>query len=288
MHVQPQPFIKYLSNSSLLLSAPNNIIFELFNTIIHDLPETNFMEFMIKNFCDYLSENWTNKMTQRAVKRLRREQAIDIKAGLKGIPVIASKNGHVAVKQVYEHIMWRIRSNNVTQITSLIIKQALDDGYKRGILKAVAYDDVFSSFEEWRSIKLIKLYAFGNAPANDQKLILSNTQAGDLTKWIANFVDGSEKRRKPDLLAKLSGALRDKRKNCMYITNDIDDARMSIQTGSIRCVLVVDRLRLYDSIETLRSISPSIEPMITGGQIYILSSLNCIQFVPDPTSDNCC
>lgn len=327
----PQPFIKYSARNSLLLTAPNNIIFELFNTIVQEIPEGTLLEFITRNLGDYLAKNWTNKITQRAIKRLRREQAIDFKAGINSIPIIGSnrgtKKGHdhyapeparqqqhelsgslkpipspkkspsinyreadrqLAINQVYQHIMWRIRSNNVTQITSLIIKQALDDGYKSGSLKAVAYDDVLSCFEDWRSIKLIKLYAFGNAPANDQKLILSSTQVGDLTKWIANYIDGSEKRQKPDLLATLSRALRDKRRNCMFITNDLNDARMSVQTGGIRCALVIDRLKLYEPIETIRSISPSIESLITRGQIYILSSLNCVQFAPDPTSDNCC
>lgn len=334
---QPQPFVKYSAINSILLTAPNNIIFELFNTIIQEIPEENLLNFITKNLTDYLARNWNNKITQRAIKRLRREQAIDIKAGIKIIPIIGKSHvsGGVddatkkqihkspesarqqqfdlsrssqsasspqksppinykeaerqkAIKQVYEHIMWRIKTNNVTQITSLIIKQALDDGYKRGVLKAVAYNDVANCLEDWRSAKLIKLYAFGNAPANDQKLILSNTQVGDLTKWVANYIDGSEKGQKPELLAKLAGALRDKRKNCIFITNDINDAKLGIETGSIRCALVVDRLNLYEPFEIVKNISPAIEFLVTSGKIFIMSSLSCIQFAPDPTSDNCC
>lgn len=318
-----QPIIEYTTEGSLLLTAPNNIIFELIGTILKEISEEKLFHFITENLTSYLHNNWTNKITQRAIKRLRREQAVDIKAGITNIPIIgkvrskdsskqsqdaastsASRSTSAtqksppinykeserqqAIKQVYEHMMWRIRSNNVTQITSLLVKQALDDGYKKGKLKALLYDDVVGCFQDWRSVKLIKLYAFGNAPANDQKLLLSSTQFGDITKLVANYIDGSEKKQKPDLLRKLAGALRDKTKNCMFITNDIDDAIMSIQTGSIRCALVVDRLKIYESVESLQQLSPSIEFLVTSGKLYFISSLNCVQFAPDPTSDNCC
>lgn len=387
---EPQPIIKHEKAKSLLLSAPNNIIFELFNTIVKELPGERILEFITNNLADYLNLAWDNKITQRAILRLRREQAADMKAGL-GIdapiivrlrqifsppqsrpkmpaPVVVagrtsspakqvsikspdrpsqsprqprspsalkspsgigggqlssresskqqqptsmrlrSGNGpssaqrspplnygkqtskQDAVKQVYEHIMWRIKSGNVTQITSLILKLALDDGYKRGKLKAELYDDVEFNFKDWRSSKLIKLYAFGDAPANDQKLLLSSTDSGDLTSLVANYIDGSDKRQNPDLIRKLASALRDKTKNCIFITNDLSDALRSLETGSLRCAFVVDRLKQYDQPFEQRAVdfSNQVEPLIVSGKLYILDSLNCVEFAPDPTADNCC
>lgn len=291
---------------SLSLGAPNNIIFELFSTIVKEIPGERLLDYIRDNLKDYLTTNWTNKTLQRAIQRLKREQAVDIKAGLSGVPVIrsVSRDGSSRkveksppitdvrsdrqVIQIHEHIMWRIRSENVTQITSLIVKLAIDDGYKRAKLKAELYEDVVDCFRDWRSNKSIKLYSFGNAPANDQKLILANTTGGDITKWVANYIDGSEKRQRPELIRKLAGALRDKTKNCIYITHDLGDGLRSLQTGSIRCVLLVDRLKQYEQIRDMPEYSTSIEPLIAKKQLYIISSLDCITFVVDPSAVTAC
>jgi methionine salvage enolase-phosphatase E1 len=292
---KPQPLIKYKSKDSLLLSAPNNIIFELFNTIVKDVSAERLVEYIRANLKDYLKASWTDKITEVAVKRLKREQTVDVRAGLKEVPAIKFSTGHgqnetnqLVIDQVYNHIMWRVQTDNVSQITSLLIKLALDDGYKSGKLKVEAYDDVAGSFNDWRSKKLIKLYSFGSAPPNDQKLVLSSTTVGDLSKWVANYIDGSEKRQNPDLIRVLATALRDKTKNCIFITNDLNDATKSLETGAIRCALLADRFNRYEPIESIQDFSTRIEPLVTSGKLFIISSLDCVLFAPDPSNDSCC
>jgi len=394
---QPQPIIKHKRDKSLLLTAPNNMIFELFNTIIKEIPSERLVEFITQNLREYLYLNWTDKTVYRLIRRLKREQALDVQAGLTTVPVIKFSTGvqtgrspttviHVkrppvttlaslkstvggspqspqsqipssqidaptnqqtpqqtqppaqsrklqskrsktvpgspprphlrsmtgptkkgeptaeetqgaqvnnqqrmnAANQVYEHIMWRVNSDNVTQVTSLLIKMALDDGYRKGKLKTEPYDDVAPCFEDWRGQKLIKLYTFGAAPPNDQKLVLSSTTQGDLTKWVANFIDGSEKRQKPDLIRILAATLRDKTKNCIFITNELLDAMRSLDTGALRCVFLVDRLERYEPITSMPNFTAQIEPLIAGGRLFVMSSLSCVEFVQDPNPENCC
>lgn len=325
---QPQSVVKHTASRALLLTAPNNIIFELFDTVLKEISAGKLLDYINKNLSSYLEANWSDKTTKRALERLRREQAVDIKAGLVDVPIIrrfpaavtspkeASKGSKTdpkfesqqqqrkqrsppltykassrlsdAVQQVYQHIMWRINTRNVTQITSLIVKLALDSGYKQGKLKAELYSDVAPCFEDWRGSKLIKLYAFGNAPPNDQILLLANTNNGDLTKLVANYIDGSEKREKPDLIRKLAGALRDKTNNCIFITNDLDDALKSLQTGSLRCVFVVDRKSRYEVLQSIPEFAHTVQPLVQNGKLYIMSSLSCVQFAPDPTLSECC
>lgn len=375
---QPQPAIKHRRPKSLLLMAPNNIIFELFNTVIKQTPPEVLLDFVSKNLKSYLEVNWSTKITQQSLRRLRREQAVDVRAGLTEAPAIrcgtgvktakpittivdvkstiarvqsslqpqqqqqrqqqqqmtvkspqapmqqqqppalrsnigasppqqqptvsnsndarqrsppiahAYRDKQAAIESIFEHIMWRIQTDNVTQITSLIIKLVVDDGYKRGKLKADAYAEVFDCFQDWRARKLIKLYAFGSAPANDQKLILANTNSGDIARWVANFIDGTEKRQKPEMIRILATALRDKTKNCIYITHELIDAMNSIETGAIRCAFLVDRLSHYDPITSMPHYSSQIEPLILSGKLYVMSSLDCVEFAPDPTSPACC
>lgn len=363
---QPQPLIKFKDDQSLLLSAPNNIIFELFNTVIKDVSAEKLFDFVRTNLKDYLSYNWSNKITKRAIERLKREQTVDVRAGLRDAPSIkygyshakskspstqhehsptssrisspniessklqsqdstsirmpsasrsqresnrpkasslnhvvgkrsppldygSSASKQVVIDQVYEHIMWRIQTDNVTQIISLLIKVMLDDGYKKGKLKVEAYDEVAKSFSDWRSNKLIKLYAFGSAPASDQKLILANTTSGDLTKWIANYIDGSDKRHGPDLVRVLATSLRDKTNNCIFITNELIDSLNALDSGVIRCVLLVDRVNQYqESLEFPPELSSKVKTLITSGKLYVVNSLACVLFVPDPSNDTCC
>lgn len=336
----PQPLVKYREAKSLLLLAPNNIIFELFNTVIKEVSADKLLNFIKTNLKIYLDTNWSNKIVQQAIKRLKREQTVDVRAGLVNAPAIKSSTSilsnkstatrqrsptissekttavtgrdgsnvksvsssqrsppvdykattskQTAIDQIYTHIMWRIQTDNVTQITSLLIKLVLDDGYKQGKLKVESFDDVADCFNTWRSQLLIKLYAFGSAPANDQKLILANTTIGDLTKWVANYIDGSEKRQKPDLIRVLSTALRDKTKNCIFITNELVDAITSLETGAIRCVFLVDRFNQYEPLEKMPQFSDQIVRLIKSGKLYVMQSLDCVEFAPDPSNDTCC
>lgn len=342
----PQPIQRYSEAASLLLTAPNNIIFELFNTIVKEIPSDRLLEFIQSSLMDYLNANWENKITQQIIRRLKREQAVDMKAGLKSVPLIRSRatvgppkpgspksppaekresppmhameqsksrsadsfgtkrsqrspplsyrrddSKQAAIRQIYEHIMWRIHTDNVTQITSLLAKLALDDGYKRGKLKAEIFDDVARNLEEWRSRLVIKLYAFGDAPANDQKLILSKTSGGDLTKWLANYIDGSEKRQNLALLRRLAGALRDRTNNCIYLTHDLPDAIRSLQSGSaIRLALIVDRTKQYEPLDGghVQEFESVVKPLMLEGKLYVIQSLDCVRFAPDPTGETCC
>lgn len=337
---QPQAAVKHTDRNSLLLSAPNSIIFELFNTVVREISSQKLLDFVKGHLKEYLNSNWDNKITKQIIRRLRREQTIDIRAGLKDVPPLRVSASNIcqakeesrsktatrtlksmgskdtvwllpsmssakqrsppvdydeqttkkqtAINQLYEHVMWRINTENVTQITSLLVKLIIDNGYKTEKLKAELYDDVATCFEDWRKDKLIKLYAFGAAPANDQRLILTSTNCGDLSKWIANYIDGSEKRTKPDLLRKLAMALRDKTKNCIFITNELADALQGLETGSLRCVFLVDRLNQYQPIESMANFKTQIEPLLTSGKMYIMNSLRCVEFAPDPTTDTCC
>lgn len=311
---QPQPVVRYTADRPLILPSPNNIIFELFGTVVLELSSERLLDYVSSNLANYLKSNWSAKMSQRIIRRLRREQALDARAGLlSSAPLIrftrakqksessressggqksppltyksADELSKTAVQQVYEHVMWRIRNNRVTQITSLLIKLMLDDAYKQSKLKAESFADVAPCFEDWRAQKLIKLYAFGNAPANDQKLILANTSAGDLTRWIANYIDGSDKQTRPDLLRKLVDALRDKTRNCFYLTNDLNDAIASIRGDAIRCSLLVDR---NNCVQRPDCLDAHVCDLIRVGKLFIVDSLACIQLAPDPTSENCC
>lgn len=303
---QPQAPIKHRASGSLLLPAPNNIIFELFNTVLKEPSPGSLLEFVSNGLKEYLNKNWNQNITKQIVRRLRREQLIDLRAGLVDAPAIKSIRSHPEslnkpsspsiidtkpehsgrdsnVNQVSEHILWRIRTGNVSQITSLLIKLVLDEGYRSGKLQAAAYDDVAACFEDWRSQKLIKLYSFGSAPPNDQKLILASTSSGDLTRWIANYIDGTEKRQKPDLIKKLASVLRDRTRNCIYITNELLDAINSLETGVIRCAFVVDRLGRYNEPWPKK-----VEQLLVEGKLFFMTALACVEFAPDPSSDSCC
>lgn len=320
---QPQPFTVHSRPRGILLTMPNNVIFELIHTIVRETALKQSMSYIESELEHYLESTWDTKTTQRVIMRLRRDQAIELRVDPPSdLPLICklikksspeldnrrslspnskssgkvksdssrkSVNQRTMIKQVYDHIIWRIKSGRVTQITSLIVKLALEDGYKRGKLKVQLYDDVKHNFQDWRSNKLIKLYAFGNAPPQDQKLMLSSTNQGDLTPWIANYVDGSEKRQNPDLIRKLASALRDRTKNCIFITHDIDDAIRSIETGALRCAFLLNRDFIFEPLESNAALqSQPTKDLIASGKLYVINSLDCVEFIPDPTIPTCC
>lgn len=322
---KPQPIQIHTAPKSILMTAPNNIIFELFDTILKELTIGELRKFIQSDLKIYLNSNWSNKTLQNALIRLRRDQAVDRRAGsplggpnIHAFPKTGQQNNkktssetksqrhdasethnkessinhsldiEKSVDEIYQHIIWRIDSHNVTQVISLIIKFVIEDGYRRKRLQAQLYPDVEKNFVVWRSKLFIKLYSFGNLPANDQRLLWSNTDSGDLTQYIANYVDGSEKEQNPDLIRILGGALRDKTKNCILLTHNICYAIKALNAGGLRAVFIVDRFQRYKNLDDVMQHDKNVKDLIEKGKIYILESLDCVDFVPDPTSLECC
>ena len=83
-----QQLVRHSAPKSLLLQAPNNIVFELFDTVLKVIQPQTFVEYISDNLFTYLAQNWSTKMTQRIVKRMRRDLALDRRAGLTSAPLI--------------------------------------------------------------------------------------------------------------------------------------------------------------------------------------------------------
>lgn len=292
----PQQVVKYTRPYSLLLPAPNNIVLELFDTLVEQITDAQVLAYVDAHLAEYLERNWASGSVQRVLTRLSRELAVEAKhnsassagsaANLLDLLRRSAPSDAAAVsraaQQVRAHLMGRVRDARVGQVESLIVKLALNDALTNGHFKVHAYEDARTALEDWRGMKLIKLYAFGNAPANDQRLVLASTSQGDLTKWIANYIDGSDKRNDASLLRKLTGALRDKTRNCFYITHDVDDALRALDSAAIKCALLLDRSDRWQSMLQHVADKQQLESAMTSGKLYIISSLVCVDFAPDP------
>lgn len=62
------------------------------------------------------------------------------------------------------------------------------EGYRRGVLQGVVYDDVPPALERWHSAGIVlAIYSSGSVQA--QRLIFSTTAAGDLTPCFSHYFD---------------------------------------------------------------------------------------------------
>lgn len=288
--------IFFNGEKKLNLTAPNNIIMDFFKTIaIEDNSmETKFINYILSNVLNYVKSKWSDKTLIRTVARLRREQFVAIKAGLKELPVIPDSNDDTTIsisntemkaarkkpvqqtssskfsaqssqksskfvdllqKMVAGHIIWRIKTNNISQITALLMRMIVEHGLNEGHLRIAVYDDVPKQLHDWRIKKFIKLYTFGNLAGEDQKLLLASTNHGDLMSVIANCLDGSERKENSQLLKRLAHALRDKTMNIIYITHDLVEAMSCIEVTDLRCAILLNRTNEYANIASHKGIT---------------------------------
>lgn len=98
------------------------------------------------------------------------------------------KNPDLTIEEVVEVLLRYIDEDR--KITCLKTLQGMiwEHGYKDGVLKGHVYDDAVAGLKRWSSMGLrLYVYSSGSVPA--QKLLFSNTPAGDLTPLFSGYFD---------------------------------------------------------------------------------------------------
>lgn len=136
---------------------------------------------------EYLSSNLTAPRVREEVAQLVRQLEQERPKGL------LTPEGEIAleadnVDSVVQYIFWLMdRDSKFTPLKS-IQGRIWREGYARGELKSIVYEDVAPAFAGWnRAGVTVAIYSSGSVEA--QKLLFSHTNAGDLTRFINDYFD---------------------------------------------------------------------------------------------------
>jgi enolase-phosphatase E1 len=114
--------------------------------------------------------------------RLRAEHAADAAAGLRPPPLADNTAG------VAPYVLWLMEQDRKSTGLKALQGRIWLEGYERGALRGVLYDDVAPAFRRWRA-RGLRLAIFSSGSVLAQRLIFSRSNAGDLTPFLEAYFD---------------------------------------------------------------------------------------------------
>jgi enolase-phosphatase E1 len=189
------------------------------------------------NVRNYLSAHRSLPAVQDDITGLIEENASDAEQGNEP-PLIVGSATNASVDAIANYVSWLIdRDRKTTPLKSLQGK-IWDEGYHKGDLRGIVYEDVPRAFERWRQQgKRIYIYSSGSVLA--QKVLFGNTEAGDLTHSISGYFDteiGAKK--ESESYRRIAEALAMRPSSLMFVSDVVDelDAAATVGFHTVLCV----------------------------------------------------
>lgn len=147
----------------------------------------------------YLRNNWTNDDIQKCLIGLRNESFEQrFRNRYEDAPVIDDEvegedmDPMKLVDQMSDFLLWQLDGKKETRDSQVIERLVWQDGYQRGQISTPIFDDVMPSLKLWRDKYACRIYIISSIDNATLKLLLENTNKGNLSHYITGYV-GSKK-----------------------------------------------------------------------------------------------
>ena len=146
----------------------------------------------------FLERRWAEPDVVKLVAQLRTEHAAD------GAAAPAWSDGPAGVTR---YVHWLMDQDRKSIGLKALQGRVWEEGYGRGSLRGVVYEDVPRAFGRWRR-QGQRLAIFSSGSVLAQKLIFGHSTAGDLTPQLEAFFDTtSGPKREAESYRRIAGAL---------------------------------------------------------------------------------
>lgn len=191
-----------------------------------------------REFAGFLAAHWADPDVQADVQLVRSQAAADAAAGVEGAPVVPDGTGADAREAVLAHLLWQMDSDRKTTGLKALQGRVWSDGYARGELKGHVYDEVPAALPRWTARGLgVYIYSSGSVAA--QRLLFSQSVAGDLTVHLSGYFDTTTgPKKEASSYTEIVAALGLQPQTVVFVTDHIDEARAAHQAG-LTAVLAV-------------------------------------------------
>lgn len=179
---------------------------------------------------DYLAHHRSLPPVRADIAGLCEENAEDARRGLNPPPLSRSAE-EASLDEVEAYVRWLMdHDRKATPLKSLQGK-IWEEGYRRGELRSLVFDDVPRAFKRWRERgKAICIYSSGSILA--QKLLFAHTEAGDLTSLISAYFDTNIGAKKdPESYRRIAGELKLKSSAMLFISDVTDELDAAASAG---------------------------------------------------------
>lgn len=169
---------------------PKLLLKENFAAILLDFPRTcrsdSFKDKVLMPFFKtylpkYLSKSWGDGETMDIIRQLRLE-AISTHEKDPSCPLIAEATSikQIIIHSVAANIQWHLVKNTDSAGIRRIRSAIWSEGFGKGMIKTLLYDDVKEAFNYWKR-NGVQLLTFSSNPVYEQKMLLTYSQFGNLS-----------------------------------------------------------------------------------------------------------
>ena len=230
-------------DGKIILERPNNVLMDIYGVVTSWTFKNKLIDYIKDNISTFLTEKVNDRTIHHIIDKLREQALIDKSSGIDVPPIEKSTAEKEAIAQsVAKNILWQMEHKNKSCQLQLdtLYNQMWADGYTSGKLKVHAFKDVKKSLEHWRFHQFVKIYSYASGAREGQKLFLSCTEEGDLTAFIANYINSSGGYKyDPKKYKVVLSALRESNPaNLLYLTDDPKKAKAAIEVG-MRALVVL-------------------------------------------------
>lgn len=154
-----------------------------------------------------------------------------------------------------EYVYWLMDQDRKSTALKEIQGEVWREGYERGELRGEVFDDVPPALERWHQATIdVRIFSSGSAMA--QRLLFSNTSAGDLTNFLNGFFDTTTgPKGEPASYMRIAEAFGLPASNVLFIsdvTPELDAARLA-EMRTYLCVRPGNHPQPLNSHPILRS-----------------------------------
>ena len=176
---------------------------------------------------EYLEREWTSESCRAARAQLRTERAADV-AGGQTPPAWVDNSFAAEIASVTAYVGWLMDGDRKSPGLKALQGEIWRSGYRSGELRGQVFPDVPPALERWRAQQLdVCIYSSGSVLA--QQLLFQTTDAGDLTKFLADYFDtGVGSKTSPDSYRRIAEARAAPAARLLFISDvasELDAAR---------------------------------------------------------------
>jgi enolase-phosphatase E1 len=135
----------------------------------------------------YVAGHLADEDVRSIIVELYEENAKDLRAGLNP-PLLRDASSEPQVEAVADYAFWLMDLDRKSTPLKALQGRIWEEGYASGELVSQVFEDVPAALARWsKAGKDVRIYSSGSELA--QRLLFSNTEAGDLTGYIRGYFD---------------------------------------------------------------------------------------------------
>lgn len=162
---------------------------------------TDFIENTLKPFARERLPEFVRQNYASLVDAAQTEYAADAENSL-GPPALDA-----SMESLARYFDWLADTRPASSLFKSVREKIWQSGYESGELETLIFADIFPALEKWRDAK-IPVALFSSVSVLSQKLLLSNTEKGDLTPLVSAFFDVNAGRmRDPESYRKIAAEM---------------------------------------------------------------------------------